>query len=95
MKFAFVSAILLGAIATTASAHYECTPQQAFDVLFNNATTNIIAERMLVKLKSGVAKLRIDLNQTSAESAAQHIMDRYRSIVSHLPKNLAAGLPLI
>ncbi|KAJ2746091.1 hypothetical protein GGI20_001643 [Coemansia sp. BCRC 34301] len=91
----FVPGVLLGILATVVSAHYECTPQQAFDVLFNNATTNIIAERLLVRLKSGVAKLRTDLNQTSAESAAQHIMDRYRSIVSHLPKNIAAGLPLI
>ncbi|KAJ2747277.1 hypothetical protein GGH94_004189 [Coemansia aciculifera] len=94
MKLA-IGTLFLGILAASASAHYECTPQQAFDVLFNNATTSIIAERLLISLKSGVAKLRTDLNQTSAEEAAQRIMDRYRNIISYLPKNLAVGLPQI
>ncbi|KAJ2031318.1 hypothetical protein GGI01_001703 [Coemansia sp. RSA 376] len=94
MKLA-IGSLFLGILAASVSAHYECTPQQAFDVLFNNATTSIIAERLLISLKSGVAKLRTDINQTSAEDAAQRIVNRYRNIISYLPKNLAAGLPQI
>ncbi|KAJ2821657.1 hypothetical protein FBU31_004831 [Coemansia sp. 'formosensis'] len=94
MKLA-TGTLFLGILAACANAHYECTTQEAFDVLFNNATTDIVAERLLVSLKNGVAKLRTDLNQTSAESAAQRIMDRYRSILSYLPKGLTANLPQI
>ncbi|KAJ2000872.1 hypothetical protein GGI04_003973, partial [Coemansia thaxteri] len=82
--------VVFGIIAT-AHAHYECTPQEAFDVLFNNATTNVLAERLLDTLKKGVVQLRSDLSQTSAENIARAIMDRYRSIIGKLPKDLAVN----
>ncbi|KAJ2687227.1 hypothetical protein IWW39_003088 [Coemansia spiralis] len=89
MKLATGVLILCG-FSVSVCAQNQCTPQQALEVLLNDATANFVAERLLVSLKNGVARLRTDLNQTNPEVAAQHIVDNYRSILSYLPKNLAA-----
>ncbi|KAJ2308079.1 hypothetical protein H4S02_007412, partial [Coemansia sp. RSA 2611] len=69
MKLLFVSAIC--AALTTVYAHYECTTQEAFDVLFSNATTDAFAQRLLDSLKSGVAGVRGEINQADADKAAK------------------------
>ncbi|KAJ2795553.1 hypothetical protein H4R20_005843, partial [Coemansia guatemalensis] len=62
-------AMLIGAYA-----HYECTPQQAFDVLFSDATSDALAKRVLASLKSGVIEVRGELTKADADKAAQTIL---------------------
>ncbi|KAJ1823725.1 hypothetical protein LPJ60_001332 [Coemansia sp. RSA 2675] len=81
MKLA-TGVLILGGFSVSVCAQNQCTPQQALEVLLNDATANFVAERLLVSLKNGVARLRTDLNQTNPEVAAQHIVDNYRSILS-------------
>ncbi|KAJ2882991.1 hypothetical protein FB639_002271 [Coemansia asiatica] len=63
MKLSLVSAVLAAGAALT-SAHYECTTEQAFDVLFNNATTDALAQKILVSLEKGVIELRNEISQS-------------------------------
>ncbi|KAJ1648220.1 hypothetical protein LPJ64_000481 [Coemansia asiatica] len=72
MKLSLVSAVLAAGAALT-SAHYECTTEQAFDVLFNNATTDALAQKILVSLEKGVIELRNEISQVDAEKAATTI----------------------
>ncbi|KAJ2203954.1 hypothetical protein IW145_003750, partial [Coemansia sp. RSA 521] len=88
MKLAVVSTV--AALLSVARAHYECTTQEAFDVLFSNTTTDALAQRLLNSLKEGTAEIRGRTNNVDAERAAQHILTRYRTILGILPKNIAA-----
>ncbi|KAJ2707813.1 hypothetical protein FB645_000375 [Coemansia sp. IMI 203386] len=92
MKLSFLPMILAAGAALT-SAHYECTTDQAFDVLFNNATADALAQRILVSLEKGVVELRDEISHVDAQKAATTIVDYYRYLVSHLPKNVVAKLP--
>ncbi|KAJ2780766.1 hypothetical protein H4R18_003278 [Coemansia javaensis] len=76
-------------------AHYECTTQQAFDVLFSNSTTNAFAAQLLTSLRNGVAEVRGRLEGADAKQAANRILSRYRAILTRLPPNVSARLPQI
>ncbi|KAJ1719425.1 hypothetical protein LPJ53_005815 [Coemansia erecta] len=92
MKISFIPFFIsIGAVLT--QAHYECTQQEAFDVLFNNGTADALAGRILESLKKGAIELRGEISQVDAAKAAGAIVDRYRSLISHLPKDIAARLP--
>ncbi|KAJ2692954.1 hypothetical protein H4R19_006070 [Coemansia spiralis] len=86
--------VILAALAV-ADAHYECTTEQAFDVLFSNSTVDEFAKRLLVSLRSGVTRVSGRLESMDAEKAAQAILARYRGIVALLPPNMSANLPRI
>ncbi|KAJ2772760.1 hypothetical protein IWQ56_001244 [Coemansia nantahalensis] len=93
MKVTTVPAIL--AALAVADAHYDCTTQQAFDVLFSNSTVDAFAKQLLASLQSGAARVSSRLESVDAEKAAQAILARYRGMVALLPPNVSASLPRI
>ncbi|KAJ2629026.1 hypothetical protein H4R22_003562 [Coemansia sp. RSA 1290] len=85
--FSFLAAIAF------AYGHYECTTEQAFDVLFGNATTDALAQQLLKSLQSGVVRVEQGLSEVDADKAARDILTRYRAILSLLPNNIASKFP--
>ncbi|KAJ2449462.1 hypothetical protein EV183_004887 [Coemansia sp. RSA 2336] len=85
--FSFVAAM------SFAHGHYECTTEQAFDVLFGNATTDALAQRLLKSLQDGVVKVEHELSEVDADKAARDILTRYRTILSLLPNSIASKFP--
>ncbi|KAJ2850300.1 hypothetical protein IWW36_001986 [Coemansia brasiliensis] len=82
MKFSAVFSFL--AVIACAHAHYECTTEQAFDVLFSNATTDALAQQLLKSLQRGVVTVEQELSEMDADKAARDVLTRYRAILSTL-----------
>ncbi|KAJ1992709.1 hypothetical protein GGI26_002526 [Coemansia sp. RSA 1358] len=61
------------------NAHYECTEEQAFELLLKNATV-VVSEQLLSALRNGAAELRGEVSQTDAKQAANAIIKYYSKV---------------
>ncbi|KAI7820370.1 hypothetical protein BX661DRAFT_189204 [Kickxella alabastrina] len=94
MKISYIP-IILSISAALTHAHYKCTTDEAFDVLFNDITADLLAEHILDYLKKGSVQWRNDIDQVDPRKSAVALILRYRAMLEKLPVAIASRFPRI